>query len=61
MIVRDRVGNLIAVGPPVHVDRDSALAESRRLREFYGTDVEIDSSQIVNARKALRHPELLPA
>jgi hypothetical protein len=58
MIVRDRFGNLIAVGPAVNVDRESALAESKRLREFYGAEVEIDASQIVNARTALRQSEL---
>jgi hypothetical protein len=61
MIVRDRFGNVIAVGPAVNVDRESALAESRRLREFYGSDVNIDASQIVNARTALRVGTLLHA
>lgn len=58
MIVRDRFGNVLAVGPAINVDRDSALAESRRLREFYGQEVSIDASQIVNARTALRSSEL---
>lgn len=61
MIVRDRFGNVIAVGPAVNVDSESALAESRRLREFYGHDVNIDASQIVNARTALRVGTLLHA
>lgn len=61
MLVRDRSGNLVAIGPQVPVDSKSALAESKRLREFYGPEVSIDSSQIVNARAALRASSLLHA
>lgn len=60
-LIRNRLGELIGMSQAIPVDPVSALAESRRLREFYGPDVEIDSSQIVRARTAMRQRDLLPA
>lgn len=57
MMVRDRDGGLIDVGPEIPVDVGSVQAEVARLRAQYGRNVHIDSTQIVRARVALRERE----
>lgn len=61
LIVRSASGELIEVGPAVPVDRETVLAESMRLRRHFGTRVNIDASQIVEARHAMRRESLLTA
>lgn len=57
MIVRDRDGVIVEIGPEIPVDVGSVQAETLRLRAKYGRGVSIDSTQIVRARVALRERE----
>lgn len=57
MIVRDRFGGLVEVGPEINLDVASVQAEVRRLRAKHGKIVQIDSTQICHARVALRERE----
>jgi hypothetical protein len=50
-IVRDPAGKIVEIPDPVPVDQVHCLAEVQRLRAKYaGRRVNIDSSQIVEAR-----------
>jgi hypothetical protein len=59
LIVRDEHGRLLEPQPtdPVPVDPASVLAEVKRLRLQFGRRIDIDSRQIVEARRRMREQE----
>jgi hypothetical protein len=59
LIVRDEQGRLLDPQPtdPIPVDPTSVLAEVKRLRLQFGRSIDIDSRQIVEARRSMREQE----
>jgi hypothetical protein len=59
LIVRDEQGRLLEPQPtdPIPVDPASVLAEVKRLRLQFGRRIDIDSRQIVEARRSMREQE----
>jgi hypothetical protein len=60
LIIRDERGELLDPQPtsPIPVDKDSVLAEVKRLRKQFGRRIDIDSVMIVRARKSMLAREL---